>query len=60
MRKAEKPRRKNKKFPYAVFFVGISEKSIPFLRYFLHIHSKIKNRKIQSIPFLKRIDNKIF
>ena len=57
MRKAEKPRRKNKKFPYAVFCRHIRKK---FLKYFLHIHSKIKNRKIQSIPFLKQIDNKIF
>ena len=55
MRKAEKPRRKNKKFPYAVFFVTRSEKSIPFLRYFFRIHSKIKNRKKQSIQVLMLI-----
>lgn len=60
MRKTEKPRRKNKKFPYAVFFVTGSEKSILFLRYFFRIHSKIKNRKKQSIQVLMLITVETF
>lgn len=55
LQKTEKPRRKNKQFPHAVFFVTRSEKSIPFLRYFFRIHSKIKNRKKQSIQVLMLI-----